>query len=198
MSGPGVAWRVAHVVGIGDGGAESLAPAQRALAEAADLLCGGARHLAFFPEHPAERFVIRSNIDELAALLERAIGNRRAVVLASGDPSYFGIGPVLVRRLGAERVRIHPIAGSIALACARLGLAQHEVTVLSVHGRPIDGIVPRALQHRLLLILTDNENTPGQVAVALRRAGMENARVTVCERLGGPAERLVRCCLDEL
>jgi precorrin-6Y C5,15-methyltransferase (decarboxylating) len=194
----GTGWGVVHVVGIGDAGAETLAPAQRALVEAADLLCGGARHLAFFPEHPAERFTVRANIEEFVALLEQAIGRRRAVVLASGDPSYFGIGPVLARRLGAERVRIHPAAGSIALACARLGLAQQDVTVLSAHGRPLAGIVPRALQHRLLLILTDNENAPARVAAALRDAGMENARATVCERLGGPAERLTRCRLDEL
>ncbi len=191
-------WDIVHVVGIGDGGAETLAPAQRALVEAADLLCGGARHLAFFPEHPAERFIIRANIDELVELLERAIGSRRAVVLASGDPSYFGIGPVLARRLGARRVRVHPVAGSVALACARLGLAQQDVTVLSAHGRPLSGIVPEALRHRLLVILTDDENTPARVAAALREAGMENARVTVCERLGGPAERLIRCRIDEL
>lgn len=194
----GTGWEVVHVVGIGDGGAETLAPAQRALVEAADLLCGGARHLAFFPTHPAERFTVRTNIDELVALLERATGHRRAVVLASGDPSYFGIGPVLARRLGAERVRIHPVAGSIALACARLGLAQQDLTVLSAHGRPLEGIVPGALQHRLLAILTDNEHTPARVAAALRDAGMENARATVCERLGGPAERLICGRLDEL
>lgn len=199
MSDVGVAaWNVVHVVGIGDGGAETLAPAQRALVEAADLLCGGARHLTFFPEHLAERFTIRANIDELAVLLDGAIGRRRAVVLASGDPSYFGIGPVLARRLGAERVRIHPVAGSVALACARLGLARQDVTVLSAHGRSLGAIIGPALSSRALAILTDNENTPARIAAALHDAGMENARATVCERLGGPAERLTRCRLNEL
>ncbi len=192
------AWPVVHVVGIGDGGAETLAPPQRALVEAADLLCGGARHLGFFPAHAAERFTIRSNIDALAALLERSIGQRRAVVLASGDPSFYGIGPVLAQRLGAERVCIHPVAGSVALAFARLGLPWQEATVLSAHGRPLAGIVAPALRGRLIAILTDHDNTPAHVAEALRRAGMENARATVCERLGGAAERLVRCRLDEL
>ncbi|HLZ72423.1 MAG TPA: precorrin-6y C5,15-methyltransferase (decarboxylating) subunit CbiE [Dehalococcoidia bacterium] len=196
--GEGGGWPVVHIVGIGDGGAETLAPPQRALVEAADLLCGGVRHLAFFPEHAAERFAIRSNIAALGDLLEASVGRRRAVVLASGDPCFYGVGPLLAQRLGRERVCIHPVAGSVALAFARLGLPWQDAAVLSAHGRPLASILPRALCGRLLAILTDAENTPARVAEALRRAGMENARAAVCERLGGSAERLVHGRLDDI
>ncbi|HZS02137.1 MAG TPA: precorrin-6y C5,15-methyltransferase (decarboxylating) subunit CbiE, partial [Chloroflexota bacterium] len=136
---------VVHVVGIGDDGPAGLAPAALARVQAATLLCGGERHLAFFPAHPAERFVLRSNLD---ALLERLAGARpdeRPVVLASGDPCFYGVGPLLARRLGAARVVVEPHVGSVPLAFARLGESWHDAVILSAHGRPLLPLVPRAL-----------------------------------------------------
>lgn len=191
-------WPVAHVVGIGDDGEEGLTARAQAIVLRADLLCGGARHLAFFPEHSAERFVIRDNVDGLVELLNAAVGHRRAVVLASGDPCFFGIGSILAQRLGRERVRIHPGPGSVALAFNRLGIAWQDATVLSAHGRPLRSIVAGALAATRLAVLTDPVNTPAAVAVALLNAGMEDAGAWVCEHLGGARERITEGRLSEL
>src|SRR4051794_40327886 len=94
------------VIGITDAGAGSLSADALALVDEATLLCGGERHLGFFPDHPAERFTIKSNLAELVECLSFA--NGPAVVLASGDPDWYGIGPYLVDRLGGERIRIIP------------------------------------------------------------------------------------------
>jgi len=193
-------WPVVHVIGIGEEGASSLGAAERELIARADLLCGGTRHLAFFPDHPAERIVIRNNVAQLAEQLRYAPGQRRAVVLASGDPCFFGIGPLLARALGRDRVQIHPHLSAVALAFNRLALAWHDATILSAHGRPLETIIAPALAAARMAILTEPEpNTPGAVARALLDAGMEpDARAWVCERLGGPAERIVAIRLDEL
>jgi precorrin-6Y C5,15-methyltransferase (decarboxylating) len=118
-------------------------------------------------------------------------GGRRVVVLASGDPVYFGIGPLLVDCLGAQRVRIYSNIGVVQMAFATLGLAWQDALVLSAHGRPIEPVVAAALTHARLAILTDAERTPAVIARALLEAGMEPAARTWCmERLGGPAERI--------
>jgi precorrin-6Y C5,15-methyltransferase (decarboxylating) len=194
------AWPVVHIIGIGEEGPAGLGANERDLIARADLLCGGARHLAFFPEHPAERIVIRNNIAQLVEQLRAIPDRRRAVVLASGDPCFFGIGPLLARALGRERVQLHPHISAVALAFNRLALAWQEATVLSAHGRPLAGIVAPALAAARMAILTEPEpNTPAAVARALLDAGMEpDARAWVCERLGGPAERIIAACLDEL
>jgi len=191
-------WPAVHVVGIGDGGAESLASRELALIASADLLCGGERHLAFFPEHPAERFVIKSNIDELIERLRGEIGRRRVLVLASGDPCFLGIAPIIAARLGRERVVIHPHPSSVALAFARLGTSWQDATVLSAHGRPLESIVAPALAATTLAVLTDPRNTPAAVGHALRAAGMEDAPTWVGEHLGGPLERVVETTLHAL
>jgi precorrin-6Y C5,15-methyltransferase (decarboxylating) len=184
------------VVGITDRGAESLSPEARRLVAEATLLCGGERHLAFFPDHPAERFVIKANLIELVERLQRATGP--VVVLASGDPDWYGVGPYLAERLGRERVRILPNLSVIQLAFARLGLSWHDAIQLSAHGRPLDSILPAALVAPKAVILTDDRNTPAAIARALLEAGDEDALADVFEHLGGPAERHVAGTLRDL
>lgn len=192
------AWDRVQVIGIDDGGPDTLAASERALIESADLLCGGRRHLALFPDCQAERFAVSANLQALYGLLDQAPGRRRAVVLASGDPCFYGIGPLLAARLGREKVSIHPRPSSMALAFARLGLPLQEATVLSVHGRPIEEAVPAALAARMPAIFTDPEHTPAVIAGALLAAGMEDCPAYVCERLGGPDERIRELRLSSL
>ena len=180
------------VVGIGEDGLAGLRPAARADLAAAEVLVGGARHQRLLAEHPAERIVFRA---DPAALAERVAGladaGRRVVVLASGDPLFFGIAPALSRRLGRERVVVHPSLGSVQLAFARLGESWHDATVLSAHGRPLEPVVDRALRAHKLAILLDARHTASAVARALLAAGMEpEADSWLMERLGGPAERV--------
>jgi precorrin-6Y C5,15-methyltransferase (decarboxylating) len=184
-------WPVVHVVGIGDEGAACLRPDVAALVREADLLCGGERHLTFFPAHRAEKLVIKRNVEEVCETLQRTLGSRRAIVLASGDPCFYGIGPIITERLGADHVVIHPQPSAVSLAFARLGLAWQEAAVLSAHGRPLAGIIGPALAASRFAVLTDARNTPGAVARALLAAGMEDACAHILEHLGGPRERRI-------
>jgi precorrin-6B C5,15-methyltransferase / cobalt-precorrin-6B C5,C15-methyltransferase len=180
---------IIHVIGIGDDGPAGLAVCGRATIAAATLLCGGERHLAFFPEHCAERFVVRSNLDALVERLRHTTTPSRPVVLASGDPCFYGIGPYLARRLGRDRVSIQPTVSSVQLAFARLGESWHDALVLSAHGRPLAPLLPRAVVARKTVFLTDEHNTPGRIATALLDAGAADSPAHVFEHLGGSGER---------
>jgi precorrin-6Y C5,15-methyltransferase (decarboxylating) len=177
------------VVGITDAGAASLSQEALALVEGAKLLCGGQRNLAFFPDHPAERLAIGANVEEVFRRLQGE--SQPTVVLASGDPACYGIGPLLADRLGRDRVRIIPNVSAVQLAFARLGIGWQDAALLSAHGRPLDSILPGALLARKAAILTDERNSPGAIARALMDAGDEDALLDIFEHLGGPAERHV-------
>ncbi|MEK7214787.1 MAG: precorrin-6y C5,15-methyltransferase (decarboxylating) subunit CbiE [Chloroflexota bacterium] len=184
------------VIGITDAGASSLSAEAHELVEAAALLCGGERHLDFFPRHPAERVMIKSDIDGLVERLRQE--QRPAVVLASGDPMWFGIGSILAEQLGLDRVRVLPNLSALQLACARLGIPWQQAVSLSAHGRPLSGILPQALLAQTVAILTDECNPPSAVAQALLRAGDEDACADVFEHLGGSEERHIAARLSEL
>ncbi|WP_239125950.1 precorrin-6y C5,15-methyltransferase (decarboxylating) subunit CbiE [Catellatospora bangladeshensis] len=110
-----------------DGGA--LGPAASAALSSATLVAGGARHLSGL-DLGAETLVM----GPVAPVVARVAAHEgEAVVLASGDPGFFGIVAAL-RRAGVEPV-VLPAVSSVAAAFARAGLPWDDALVVSAHGR---------------------------------------------------------------
>ena len=151
-----------------------------------------------FAGHPAKRLTISGDLAPLLDRIDAESRTRCVVVLASGDPCFYGIGPLLARRLGHERVEIVPGVSAVALAFARLGLSWHDARVVSAHGRPLHDALRAARSARKLAVLTDEVNTPAAVASALLDAGTGDADAWVFEHLGGPSERSVTGRLSEI
>ncbi|MGY1915314.1 precorrin-6y C5,15-methyltransferase (decarboxylating) subunit CbiE [Blastococcus sp. SYSU DS0973] len=178
------------VVGIGADGWEGLSPRARRAVEVADVLRGSARQLALVPPQvTAERVPWPSPMGPAIASLPADHPGRQVVVLASGDPMLSGIGSSLVRVLGPGAVEVVPHPSSVTLACARLGWAVEETTVVPVVGRPVDLLAPHVTPGRRLLVLGSDSTTPAAVAGRLTGWGYGASRVTALAQLGGPEER---------
>ncbi|MDA8232069.1 MAG: precorrin-6y C5,15-methyltransferase (decarboxylating) subunit CbiE [Magnetospirillum sp.] len=177
------------VVGIGEDGMDGLAPAARALVEAAEVLVGGGRHLALVPDTGAERIPWPSPFAAARDLLAGLRG-RRVAVLASGDPMWFGAGATLARWFDPAEITILPHAGAVSLAAARLVWPVQDCLCLTIHGRPVDALALHLAPGRRLLVLAEDETSPAAIAALLRRHGFGPSRMVVLERLGGPGERL--------
>jgi precorrin-6B C5,15-methyltransferase / cobalt-precorrin-6B C5,C15-methyltransferase len=176
------------IVGIGDDGPAGLAPAMRALIDSAEVIVGGARHLAMIPESAAERLPWRQPFaGSIAAIAARR--GRRVVVLASGDPMWFGAGAVLVRHFPPEEIAILPHPGAFSLAAARLGWPIADCALLSLHARPLGTLRLHLAEGCRILILSEDGGTPRAVAQLLTESGWGPSRLTVLEHLGGAAER---------
>lgn len=120
---------------------------------------------------------------ELKTLLDNSRG-KNIVVLASGDPLYYGIGRWLVNNFSTECLRFYPAVSSIQAACHQLGLSLQDVDVVSLHGRPLEKIRTRLHANKTLVILTDKYSQPQVLAKECLAAGFEQSSLTVCERLG--------------
>lgn len=129
----------------------------------------------------------------LEAMLEQIVALRGTptVVLASGDPMWFGIGATLARHLAAEEFRVHPGPSSFQLAAARLHWPLQHIATLSLHGRPGELILPHVVPGNRILALTTDKATAPHVARLLSERGYGRSVVTVLEALGGPEERIV-------
>ena len=152
------------------------------------MLVGGARHLAMVPHGAPERLSWERPIARTLDALSRHRG-RRVVVLASGDPLWFGIGRLILRRLPAEEVEIIPNLSAFQWACCRLGWALEEVAAVSLHGRPIERLRRHLAPGVRLLLLTGSGEDPPRIAALLQEEGLGRADMWVMERLGG-AERI--------
>jgi len=187
-----------EVIGTDAGAPATLPAAQRELLLQASLVAAPQRlHgplLALFgPSLPA--LVATDALEACLEQLQRCTPQQPVVVLASGDPLWFGIGRQLLQRIEPAQLRFHPAPSSLQLAFARIGRPWQDAAWISLHGREPEALAAR-LQQRppALAVLTD----PGQggaeaVRCLLRASGLEASYgLWLCERLGHPEERVQR------
>jgi precorrin-6Y C5,15-methyltransferase (decarboxylating) len=116
----------------------------------------------------------------------------KTVVLASGDPLFYGIGRALLEAIPRQDLIFLPHVSSVQLAFARVKETWHDARIVSLHGRPPDALAA-AVRARApkIAVLTDARNHPAAIADLLRRLGVaEEYTLWVCENLGGPDERI--------
>jgi precorrin-6Y C5,15-methyltransferase (decarboxylating) len=179
------------VAGIGADGWPGLSPLAREAIERAEVIIGGPRHLGLLPAAVSGRRVSLPNplLPVLPGLIA-AHADAVLVVLASGDPMFYGIGTSLARLLGPGRLRVLPHPSSVSLAAARLGWPLNDVDVVSLVGRPGELLHPLLQPGRRVLALTASETSAADVRALLETRGFGASPVTVLADLGGPDERV--------
>src|SRR5215467_15518316 len=180
-----------------------LTPQAEAALRSATLVVGGRRHLAALPTLAAAR----SGAGDVAAVGPPGAGARTivlgelapaldalaahdgdVVILASGDPGFFGIVRALRER--ALSFTVLPAVSSVALAFARAGLAWDDAVVVSAHGRNPRPAVNVCRANPKVAVLTGPGCGPAEIAAALE--GWDR-RLAVAEHLGAEDERVIRC-----
>jgi precorrin-6Y C5,15-methyltransferase (decarboxylating) len=184
-----VSRRWLSIVGIGEDGLDGVSAAGRRLIADADLVVGGARQLALAGDLVKTAMPWPS---PLLGAIPQILGHRgRPVcVLASGDPFSYGIGATLAAHVPAEEMLCLPAPSAFSLAAARLAWPLQTTTCLSVHGRPLELLIPHLQPGARVLALSWDARTPRDVADLLIGRGMGGSRLTVLERMGGAHERV--------
>ena len=181
------------IIGIGEDGQASLLPLYQQWIDESEILIGGERLLSFFPHFHGEKWSVKRGLASLVDRIKET--KKRVVVLASGDPLFYGIGSYLSKKLPVE---IYPSLSSIQLAFARMQESWQDCTFLSIHGRSIKGLAQKVDGQAKICLLTDEENTPSAVAEYLLSFGMTEYQGTVAENLGGEDERVRTFTLEEM
>ncbi len=155
-----------HIIGMGDDGLQGLTSPARQLVEQADLLVGPDSALASIPPSKAERLVVGANLDETINRIARA-GNRRVVVLASGDPLFYGVARYLCDKLGKERFEVVPHVSSMQLAFARVKESWEEAFLTNLANRPLEQVIEKIRVADKAGLFTSDASPPKAVARAL-------------------------------
>ena len=178
------------VIGVGADGLDGVGAVARELIADAETVVGGHRHLAMFAGGGAERLSWASPLSDTVDAIEARRG-RRVVVLATGDPMWFGIGATLARRFARDEMIILPHLGAFSLAAARMGWSLADAETITLHGRPLDLLALHLAPQARLLILSEDGQTPARVAAYLRDRGWGPSEIAVLENLGSDDERRV-------
>ncbi|WP_149183801.1 precorrin-6y C5,15-methyltransferase (decarboxylating) subunit CbiE [Streptomyces sp. TRM49041] len=181
-----------RVTVIGWDGSPLTAAARSALS-AATLVAGAAHHLAL-PEIPAQAERIRLGSVDLAA---RRIAAHRgtAVVLADGDPGFFGVVRTLRAPQHGLEVEVVPAVSSVAAAFARAGMPWDDARVVVAHTRTLRRAVNVCRAHPKVAVLTSPGAGPAELALMLD--GVHRTFV-ICEALGTEREQVTVLTSDKV
>ena len=178
------------IIGIGDNGCVGLSSqAVNAVAQC-QVLAGGERHLEFFPQFEGKKISFKGGLMKAVVEIVESSAENNICVLASGDPMFYGVGSLLIKKMGHENCLVLPQPSSIALAFSRAGLKWDDAEIVSLHGRSREGFLTRLKHFKKIAVLTDDKNCPAALAKYMLDHGLKNWRSHVCENLAGVDERI--------
>ena len=177
------------LIGIGEDGIDALSPAAKTLLAQAQLVVGGARHIALAGPLSCETMTWPSPI---AAAVPQILARRGSpvCVLASGDPFFYGVGTLLSAHIGEDEMQCLPAPSAFSLAAARLNWSLQDCRLISLHGREFERIIPALQPLAKILCLSWDATTPSRLATLLTGRGLGQSRIAVMEAMGGPKERI--------
>lgn len=182
-----------HIIGLGVAQSAQLSePALKALNQA-DSVLGSHRQIAVI-----ENLLMDQEIHHFPKFSElpnwvssqQEMGNKEIVILASGDPLYFGIGRWFSQQYDQQQLRFYPAVSSIQAACHEIGLSLQDVDIISLHGRPLHSLRRHIKQNQSLVMLTDQNSVPLFLVEECHRLGFYEGMIHVCEQLGYAEQRI--------
>jgi precorrin-6Y C5,15-methyltransferase (decarboxylating) len=186
-----------HIVGIGDDGVDGMTAQARKVLEAADMLLGPESCAPLLPAALAKRLDATASLEELCEKIEAA-GDRRLVVLASGDPLFYGTARYVCAKLGKDRFEVVPHVSSMQLAFARVKESWEEAFLANLSGQSIERVVDKVRSSETVGLFTSEQWPPAAVARALLDEGIDYFQAYVCENLGSPDERVTQGSLADI
>lgn len=174
------------IIGLGEDGPAGLSEASRAAIARAEVIFGGPRHLSLAGAGGRGReWPVPFSTEPVLAERGRAV-----VVLASGDPFWFGAGGRLVPDLGPGEWISHPAPSTFSRAASRLGWRLEEVLCFGLHAAPFERLRPVLARGTRAICLLKDGHAAAELCRWLTGQGFGASTVTILERLGGPGERL--------
>ncbi len=180
-----------YIIGISDDGLEGLSSAAVAKLNQADLIVGPASLVEKAASFSAKKEVAGADLEKLATMLDKQ-SSQEIVVLAGGDPLFYGTARFLCDRLGKDRFEVVPHVSTMQLAFARVKESWEEAYLTNLATQPIDRVIERIRTAEKIGLFTSEQVTPAILAENLVQLGIDYFTIYVCENLGSPDERVTR------
>jgi precorrin-6Y C5,15-methyltransferase (decarboxylating) len=170
-----------------------LSDAARAALDAATLVAaGGVAMRTLSLASTVERMALGS-----VELVARRIADHRgtAVVVADGDPGFFGVVRTLRRPEYGLELEVLPAVSAVAAAFARAGMPWDDAQIVSTHGRGLRRAVNICRAHPKVAVLTAPGAGPSELALMLRDV---HRTFVICESLGTSEENVTVLTSDRV
>ena len=180
-----------HIVGIGDDGFDGLTGDARQLIDDAEILIGTKSTLDKIIHGSAQRVIVGGDLTALKATIAD-LPARPTVMLASGDPLFYGIARFLTEAFGKDRFEVVPHVSSMQLAFARVKESWDDAYLTNLATQSLDRVVDNIRTADRVGLFTTEAITPAVVAEALMDRRIDYFTAYVCENLGTPHETVTQ------
>jgi len=185
------------IIGIGDDGFEGLTRQALDIIQEAGTIFGPSNLLGKLPTSTAKLMPLSVDLDEAAF----SLADKNAeplVLLASGDPLFYGVARYLCDKLGKDRFEVVPHVSSMQLAFARVKESWDEAYLTNLASQSLTHVISRIRLAQKVGLFTTKQASPSCIALALIEQGLDYFTAYVCENLGSPDERVTRGTLSEI
>ena len=193
-----------YIVGIGPGSSEYLTKKAIDTVKASDYTVGSTRAIDLFDDvQNTIAFNVKELLDTLRQGVQLACDGNTVSILSTGDPGFSGVLNTVLRLsdeldFPKENIEVIPGISSLQLAAAKCHIQWDNANVMTFHGREnIDDILP-VINNGKKTIALPSRKVKDMAQFLLDNGVEKDRKVTVCERLSYPDERIVDATLEEI
>ncbi len=187
-----------HIIGVGSDGVPGLTSHARKLLDEAEMILGSDQALGIVGELSGEHVRIGPDLQEVVRTLETNLGKKRMVVVALGDPLFYGVARYLCDRIGKDRFEVLPHVSSMQDAFARVKESWEEAYLTNLATHSLETVIDRIRIAETVGLFTTEQEDPPIIARQLLARGLDYFTAYVCENLGAPNERVTQGELSDI
>ncbi|HOI40579.1 MAG TPA: precorrin-6y C5,15-methyltransferase (decarboxylating) subunit CbiE [Methanobacterium sp.] len=189
-----------YLVGTGPGSSDYLTEAAIKASESVDVLVGSQRALDLFPGFSGETLLLKArNMDEMMKKsVSLVVNGKNVAILSTGDPGFSGVLKPIMNIRDDLDLEVVPGISSLQLAAARLQISWDDVNLITLHGKGNSDAVLDLLDNGKATIVLPDFRVEKLAQFLLGNGINPERKVTVCERLSYPDERLFTGTVKEV
>lgn len=180
------------IVGISDQRTQWFNPEVSSVISKGKVFSGGKRHHEIMANYlPANSLWIDITVP-LSGVFEQYKQFDDIVIIASGDPLFYGFAATVQRECPECEITVYPWFNSLQMLAHRMCLPYQDMRVVSLTGRPWNKFDEAIINGESLIgCLTDRNKTPNAIWKRMQEYGYDNYKMTVGENLGNENEEHV-------
>jgi precorrin-6B C5,15-methyltransferase / cobalt-precorrin-6B C5,C15-methyltransferase len=187
-----------HILGIGDDGLDGLTSTAREILNQAQVILGSETLLKFItPKVGQTAQALTGNLQDILNKVQAAAG-KKLVILASGDPLFYGVARFLCDKLGKDRFEVLPHVSSMQMAFARVKESWEEAFLTNLSNYGLENALTKIRVAEKVGLFTTEELPPAKIAQTLLADRLDYFFAYVCENLGSKDERVTQGELSEI
>ncbi len=150
-----------NVIGLGPGNIVYLTKLGERLIKESDVVIGGKRNLESLIDFNGKKIELGNNLQEIIDYL-KSNKEKNISVIASGDPSIYGIGKYLSNKLDKKDLNMVCGISSMQYIFSKIHVDMNDLYITSSHGKRPD--FDYILNHRKVCMVTDSKIGPKEIA----------------------------------